>query len=218
MNFAGVWHVNSKEDTSIGQQTRGSIEMASIMTGNHGTAGSSMLEARLAEHREKEAKSARLREQILRERRLLLPILLVVAALFPNFGTVSVVGKSMVPTFHTGDRLVLLKTYRYFSPLRTGDIVVVQKRKGGLQGEDIIKRVVCIKDIQGHETWAPFVDTAEGRLDPKVLFPEYTEGERQMPKNSVLVMGDNILWSIDSRDAEVGPIAESEIEGKVLLR
>ncbi len=189
-----------------------------LVTGNPGVQMHPTLEARLAELRDDEARKARLREQIVRERRFLIPVFLFVLFLFPNFGTVSVVGSSMSPTFQTGDRLALLKTFRLFSPLKPGDVIVVKKRQGGLQGEDLIKRVVCVTDAQGNETWAKSVETAEGTLDPKTLFPEYVMKLARIPNDSVLVLGDNVLYSTDSRDPEVGPVAQSEIEGKVLLR
>ena len=154
----------------------------------------------------------------MRERRFLIPVFLFVLFLFPNFGTVSVVGKSMYPTFQTGDRLLLLKTFRMFSPMKPGDIVVIKKHSGDLHGQDLIKRVVCIKDMQGKETWAESVDSAEGRLNPKKLFPEYSLGLSRLANGSVLVLGDNVWESTDSRDPDVGPVKDSEIEGKVLLR
>lgn len=191
---------------------------SNVVTNTAGVAIHPTLEIRLAKLREDEARKARRREQIMRERRFLIPVFLFVLFLFPNFGTVSVVGRSMNPTFQTGDRLVLLKTFRLFAPLKPGDVVVIKKRQGSLEGEDLIKRVVCIKDHNGNMTWAKSVDTAEGTIEPKRLFPQYGLGMMQLPNDSVLVMGDNILWSTDSRDPEVGPVAQAEIEGKVLLR
>jgi signal peptidase I len=189
-----------------------------VVSGTQGLHIHPTLEMRLAELREADARKARRQEQIKRERRFLIPVFLFVLFLFPNFGTVSVIGKSMYPTFQTGDRLVMLKSFRIFAPLQPGDVVVLKKREGDLKGEDLIKRVVCIKDNQGNETWAKSVDTAEGAVDPHRLFPGYFLKISTLPNNSVLVLGDNILWSTDSRDPEVGPVAQSEIEGKVLLR
>ncbi|MDX1932400.1 MAG: signal peptidase I [Capsulimonadales bacterium] len=176
------------------------------------------LEARLAELREEEARKTRHREQVVRERRFLIPVFLFVLFLFPNLGTVSVVGTSMHPTLETGDRLLMLKTHQIFSPIRPGDIVVVRKADGSYKGEDLIKRVICVKDKQGNLLWAPSVKTSEGTIDPKRLFPHYVLRLRPFPKGSVLVLGDNIFHSTDSRDPEVGAISAAEIEGKVLFR
>jgi signal peptidase I len=176
------------------------------------------MQRRLEAMREQERRKARLRAQIKKERRVLFPLLALVVLLVPNFGRVQVVGASMEPRFHSGDSLMILKTFRIFSPLKVGDIVVVAKKEGETAGQELIKRVVFIQNAEGNATWPEFVDTSRGRLPMRLLFSSEVMGFRKVPANYICVLGDNFEVSSDSRDEEIGPIAPSEIVGKVLVR
>jgi signal peptidase I len=151
------------------------------------------------------------------ERMVLIPLLvLVVFGLF-TFKMGQVQGRSMAPLYETGDRLLLLKSYRVFSPLKEGDIVVVKLKHGKYAGEEWVKRVVFIQNAEGTAKWNP---TIKSSLSPNVplnyWFHQYFDGERTVPANHIMVMGDNAMNSTDSRDEEIGAIAPDEIEGKVI--
>jgi signal peptidase I len=124
----------------------------------------------------------------------------------------------MEPRFHGGDSLIILKTFRIFSPLKVGDIVVVAKKEGETAGQELIKRVVFIQNAEGNAKWPESVETSRGPLPMRLLFPTEVMGIRKVPANDICVMGDNFEVSSDSRDPEIGPIAPSEIVGKVLVR
>ncbi|BAY61448.1 signal peptidase I [Calothrix brevissima NIES-22] len=112
---------------------------------------------------------------------------------------------SMLPTLHTGDRLVVEKISYRFHPPQTGDIVVFQppeelQRRGYPQDQAFIKRVIG----QPGET----VSVARGKvyLDGKALAEDYIAepanspySPHTVPEGEFFVMGDNRNDSNDSR-------------------
>jgi signal peptidase I len=176
------------------------------------------LEARLAKVREEEHHKKTFRERVARERRFLIPVLVFVVAMFPNFGRAMVVGKSMEPQYHSGDALVILKTFRIFSPLKPGDVVVVQKKTGDAKGEDIVKRVVFVQNAAGNAPFPQTFLTSRGPQQSAEFFPWYLMGEEKVPPRGIIVIGDNTDVSQDSRDPVVGVIQDDEIIGKVINR
>jgi signal peptidase I len=194
--------------------TDSGVSVADVARG--GYAADAEGQRRLDAIREQEQRKARLRERVKKERRVLLPLLAFVALLMPNFGRVQVIGASMEPQFHSGDSLIILKTFRIFSPLKPGDIVVVRKKEGEAAGEELIKRVVFVQNAQGNAKWPEMVETSRGPLPMRLFFPREVTGITKVPANYICVMGDNFEVSSDSRDPEIGPIAPSETIGKVL--
>lgn len=112
---------------------------------------------------------------------------------------------SMVPTLHTGDRLVVEKVSYHFHPPHFGDIVVFQppkelQRRGYSKDQAFIKRIIG----QPGETIA----VSKGKVylngqpieenyiaEPPILpFPTV-----QIPPDQFFVMGDNRNDSNDSR-------------------
>jgi len=171
---------------------------------------------RLETFRDTEAKREALRRQVWRERRFLLPILAVALAALPNFRVAEVQGHSMAPTFKPGDRLVLLKSYKYFSPLKTGDIVVIKLNHGRYKGEEWVKRIVFIQNAEGNAPWPKYLETGRGEVPADAWFPREVRGEMKVPPGKIYVLGDNIAEALDSRDPEIGAISDAEILGKVL--
>lgn len=160
----------------------------------------------------------RRRGQIRRERRVLFPMLAASLFLLPNFGRAKVVGRSMEPALHSGDSLVLLKTFRLFAPLKPGDMIVVQKKEGQLEGEDIVKRVVFIQNEAGDAPFPTTVKTSRGDIPFSQLFPREALGYVKVPPGHIYVVGDNLRVSVDSRDPDVGAIDPTEVVGKVINR
>lgn len=176
----------------------------------------SEVQRRLALARNDEEKKRKLREQIVRERRFLIPVLVFVLMLLPNFGRAKVLGKSMQPQYEEGDALVVLKTFRIFSPLKVGDIVVIRKKTGKYEGEDLVKRVAFVQNDAGNAPFPKSVTMARGEVPFHYLFPTVVQGFEPVPAHNILVVGDNLDVSVDSRDPDLGSIADSEIIGKVL--
>jgi signal peptidase I len=126
-----------------------------------------------------------------------------------------VYGQSMEPNLHAGQRLIVEKiSYRFHSP-RRGDIVVLRlpeqrgnfliKRVIGLPGETVEVRDQNVL-INGHP-----ID--ESYLDQPI---RYSMSPRQVPEDSVFVLGDNRGFSNDSRS--FGPVAISNIIGRAWIR
>lgn len=116
-----------------------------------------------------------------------------------NFRTVVVSGPSMLPTFHSGTRVLVSRAYWLVGPIKPKDIVVIK----GEGGEYIIKRVYKM----GGET----VDAYNAPRTWNLM-----EGEYKVPENNVYVLGDNREVSEDSR--AFGPVDLNRIIGKVVVR
>jgi signal peptidase I len=149
------------------------------------------------------------------ERIILLPILAMAGAAFFILGRVEVVGESMMPTFQDGQRLLVLKSWKQFSPLKVGDVVVIEPAAKKGREAQIIKRIVFLQNAEGTLPWPGMVKTSKGDMLTPTLFPPGAFAT-PIPPNSILVLGDNIENSTDSR--EFGPVAISEIYGKILVR
>ena len=164
---------------------------------------------------QKEAKSSGIKSFI---------ITLVVAiaiGLFLKFFVISFVdvqGSSMIPTLHTGDKLLIEKVvYRFALPSR-GDVIVCTydnypdvyvKRVIGLPGDTLE-----IKDgylhINGEMVEEPY-------LDPSV-YPLENYGPVTIEEGHVFVMGDNRGRSLDSTSSSVGQISLDNIIGCARLK
>lgn len=118
---------------------------------------------------------------------------------FLNFSTVVVSGRSMQPTFHTGQRLLVSKAYWLFGPIKDKDIVVLHDTN---PADYIIKRVAYL----GGET-----------VDWKNVPDEYQieKGPYVVPTGQIYVLGDNRPESEDSR--KFGPRDLTEVIGKVII-
>ena len=148
------------------------------------------------------------------ERIVLIPLLLIVAAAFFTLGRVEVLGHSMDPTLHDGQRLIVVRKYRLFGPLKVGDVVVVEAAHKKNREAQIIKRIAFIQNADGALPWPKQLPTSNGPMSADDLFPDGLLNS-PIPKNGIIVLGDNVENSTDSRD--FGPIFPSEIFGRVLV-
>lgn len=130
-------------------------------------------------------------------------------------------GDSMLPTFRSGDYLLVDElSYRFRDPQR-GEVIVLKypknenvyfiKRVIGLPGETVIIKngVVSIKDKFGNkiDLKEPYVSIKDDRID---------QFEKTLGPDEYFVMGDNRNFSYDSRNWGVLP--KKDIIGVVRLR
>ncbi len=150
----------------------------------------------------------------------IIAVLIVLPIRYFLFQPFIVRGDSMVPSFQSGDYLIIDELSYKFSEPQRGDVVVFRYPKDPSQR--FIKRVIGVPG----ET----VDITNGKvtiysqnetinLDEKYL-PEnlktYGDVKTVVGENEYFVMGDNREFSYDSR--AWGTISKSDIIGKVFLR
>ncbi len=130
------------------------------------------------------------------------------------FMLVQVDGESMLPTFNTGDVVIVNRK----SEISKGDIVIIEGEK---QGAYIIKRVIAV----GGES----VELKNGYVyvDDKMINEPYVikqgatapldggKTEWQVLDGEVFFLGDNRLNSKDSRSDEYGTCQREQIVGVV---
>lgn len=127
-------------------------------------------------------------------------------------------GESMVPTFESGEYLIVDQlSYRLHSPER-GDVIIFKypnnpsryfiKRVIGLPGEtvEIVNDVVHITSG----------DTKIILDEPYITLQRDSNMTMALADDEYFVMGDNRLASLDSR--EWGPLQEDFITGRALVR
>ena len=131
-------------------------------------------------------------------------------------------GQSMEPGLRDGDPLVVNKVTPLFMPLtryervqvllpKSNDKLLV-KRVIGLPGETVMfkRNTIYIRPVQGQE-----FALSEPYLRPDVIVdvPYGAPREYTVPAHSYYVLGDNRMYSLDSRS--LGPVHRSRIIGRV---
>ena len=124
-------------------------------------------------------------------------------------------GRSMVPAFDDGQRVVVLKL---FSDIQRGDIVIFSSQDD--PGKDLIKRVIALPGER--------IQIRKGivRINGKVLKEGYLEDQdyglydaeidEEVGLGQIYVLGDNRDDSHDSR--RFGSVSEESLKGKVVVR
>lgn len=129
---------------------------------------------------------------------------------------------SMLPTLHTGDRLVVEKVSYHFHQPEKGDIVVFEPPQL-LQSLGYRKDQVFIKRIIGKPGQKVSVNNGKVYIDDRPLAedyiaepPDYQLVTVQVPDNEFFVMGDN---RNDSNDSHVwGFLPKQNIIGRAVFR
>jgi len=132
--------------------------------------------------------------------------------------TVSVDGKSMLPTFESGDRLIIEKISVRFTKPKVNDIVVFKFPAD--TREKYIKRVVAVAGdrvkIENNRVFINGIEKEEPYLNEAYINEGFQEAI--VPENSIFVLGDNRNYSKDSRAKDVGFVNIKLIVGKALFR
>ncbi len=146
-------------------------------------------------------------------------IVLVVVLLRTFIATpVIVSGSSMDPTLKDGQLLILNKLAHRFNryDIVVIDVVINNKK------ERIVKRIIGLPgETVEYKNKKLYINGEKVRDDFSNITYDFSTaelGEKKIPKNHYLVLGDNRNDSVDSRDYRVGFINEDDIVGKPVFR
>jgi len=125
-------------------------------------------------------------------------------------------GRSMEPTFHDGEKVMVHKLAPAIFPIHRGDIVIFGSPSD--PGRDLIKRVIAVGgDFVEFRGGRVFVNGEEIREDYVYSDRAYTrDSSEHVPEGFYFVLGDNRAISLDSRRFHAIPA--SLVKGKVFLR
>lgn len=136
------------------------------------------------------------------------------------FSSNMVIGESMEPTLHEGDRLIAMILPLKFKDPHRSDIVIIDAPNE--KGKEYIKRLIgepgdTISIADGHVLVNGKV-LDEKYIDPSTYTETYDQVSWTLGENEFFVMGDNRHpgKSLDSRF--FGPIKKDSINGVVKLR
>ncbi len=186
--------------------------------------GDQTMELKNMETPEGRASSVKERRSLWRESREWLQAFLLAVVLFILirtflFAPFIVDGESMVPTLHSGERLIVTKAVYLWGKPKRGDIVVFH----ATQTRDYIKRVIGLPGetvevrndrlyINGKEVAEPYLEEYRRKTHEAGLALTEDFGPQQVPEGAYFVLGDNRRNSQDSR--MIGVISEEQIVGR----
>ena len=133
--------------------------------------------------------------------------------------TTNVVGVSMEPTLYNGQKIFINRFLYVLSSPDRGDVVVFLPN-GNENAHYYVKRVVAVPGdqviVQNGVFYVNGVESewvTERMADPGIAANEITLGSGEF-----FCIGDNPGNSEDSRSANIGPVQETDIIGKVWFR
>ncbi|MET4560441.1 signal peptidase I [Lysinibacillus parviboronicapiens] len=154
-----------------------------------------------------------------------LTIIFTIGVRYFILSPVIVDGASMMPTFEDGEKLLINKIGPRLTNYNRFDIIVFEEKKDlnyikriiGLPGDQIAYKDDVLY-INGEKYEEPYLKKYKGTLQDKGDFTydftlEEQLGEMTVPQGHFFVLGDNRRRSIDSRDPNVGFIAQDAILG-----
>jgi len=150
-------------------------------------------------------------------REILVTLIVAVVIFFLIQATVQtfiVVGASMEPSFHGGQRLLVNKAVYYLHEPERGDVIVFQPVDN--RQADYIKRIIALPgDTVEVKMGAVYVNGSQ--LDESYIKnpPSYTKEQQKIPENNYFVLGDNRNNSDDSHNDWTVP--RQKIIGKAWL-
>ena len=131
------------------------------------------------------------------------------------FRVVGVSGDSMCNTLMDRDRLVLITQ---FYTIERGDIVVIYR-----EGEEpYIKRIIALEgdtidfDDESGQVLLNGAILQEGYIRDGITPSHEFKGPYTVGKGEIFAMGDNRVWSLDSR--QLGTFSVNEIAGEAVFR
>ena len=138
-------------------------------------------------------------------------ILLLLQVVAPRF---TVVGSSMEPSLHDGQRLLINKAVYFFREPEAGEVIVFKAPKN--PRDEYIKRIVALPD-NTVEIKMGVVYVNGSPLDEPYIKdqPSYTLQAKKIPENEYFVLGDNRNNSNDSHKGWTVP--QQNIVGKAWL-
>lgn len=151
--------------------------------------------------------------------KVIICILLILFLLQYVFSVTKVVGSSMFPTLQDEELLVLNKVKYRFQDVKRGDIISLKyadtkyliKRVVGLPGESVVIQDSCLY-INNEKLEEAYISKDLKYKD----FSLQDLGYSVIPQDKYLVLGDNRVNSLDSR--EIGLVSKEDIIGKVSVR
>ncbi len=138
-------------------------------------------------------------------------ILLLLQVVAPRF---TVVGSSMEPSLHDGQRFVINKAVYFFREPEAGEVIVFKAPKN--PRDEYIKRIVALPgDTVEIKMGVVYVNGSP--LDEPYIKdqPSYTLQAKKVPENEYFVLGDNRNNSNDSHKGWTVP--QQNIVGKAWL-
>lgn len=151
---------------------------------------------------------------------LLVFIAIIFGYAFVTFGfqTVTVVGPSMNPTLSDSQVVLVNKIVYRFSDVKRYDVIAFSRVKE--DGYFDIKRVIGLPgetvQISNGEIYINGERQSDVPFEMTIQISGVAEEPVTLGDNEYFVMGDNVNNSEDSRYTNVGNIAKTEIEGKVV--
>lgn len=133
--------------------------------------------------------------------------------------TTNVVGASMEPTLYNGQKVYINRFLYLLSTPKAGDVVVFLPN-GNEKAHYYVKRVVAVPgDHLVVKDGILFVNGLESEWVKKYVSDAgIAENELTLGSGEYFCIGDNPGNSEDSRSANIGPVKEADIVGKVWFR
>ena len=150
-------------------------------------------------------------------REILVTVLLAAVSFFvlqTAIQTFIVVGSSMEPSFHSGQRILVNKAIYYLHEPERGDVIVFKPLDN--ERADYIKRVIALPGDTVEITMETVYINDSKLAEPYIKAPpSYTLDKQKMPANNYFVLGDNRNNSNDSHNSWLVP--RQHIIGKAWL-
>ncbi len=132
------------------------------------------------------------------------------------FHVIDVVGSSMVPTLHNGDKMLV--SGLFYKP-KAGDVVIFQKDEYD-PNKALVKRVIATENQEINIDFSNGIVYIDGQPIQEDYINDLTYnkldfiGPKTVPEGCVFVMGDNRNASVDSRKTEIGMLDTRMIIGR----
>jgi len=148
-------------------------------------------------------------------RSILIAIVLALLIRLFLFEVFVVEGRSMYPTLHEAERLMVNKVIYRFDEPQIGDIVVFEFEPG----RDFIKRVIGVPgsriEIRSSQLYINGRLYAEPYLHVNLEMQDF--GPVEVPPGYLFLMGDYRQNSMDSRDPRVGFVSREDLKGRAFF-